>query len=358
MPNLAYRLARSALFRLDAEWAHGLAMAALRCQQAVPPVRALYERSKRIDDGRLRQSLLGIEFPNPVGLAAGFDKEGRVVEGMASMGFGFLELGTVTPLGQPGNQKPRMFRIPEEQSLVNRLGFNNGGADELEARLRPLLPFRLPVGINLGKNKATPNEAALDDYRKLAARFGAMASYLVINVSSPNTPGLRDLQNESFVTAVLAAVLAETATPTLLKISPDAGPEASARLARCAIAAGAAGVIATNTTSDAAFLERYSARLHGGGGGVSGRHLCQLSFEIFDAVAAEIYGDGLLVSVGGISSGAEARRRLEAGASLVQLYSALVFEGPGVVRRINRELLEEIERLGLGGIGDLVGRAR
>ena len=333
-------------------------MAALRFQQAVPPVRALYETTKRISDKRLNQTLLGADFPNPVGLAAGFDKEGRVVQGMASMGFGFLELGTVTPVGQPGNPKPRMFRIREEDSLVNRLGFNNGGADELEARLRPLLPFRLPVGINLGKNKVTPNDQALDEYRRLAARFGPMATYLVINISSPNTPGLRDLQNESFVTEVLTAVGAETQAPTLLKISPDAGPEASARLARCAIEAGAAGVIATNTTSDADFLERYKHRLNGGGGGVSGRHLCQLSFEIFDAVAAEIFGEGLLISVGGIASGAEARRRLEAGASLIQIYSALVYEGPGVVRRINRELLAGMEQDGIGNISDLVGSAR
>jgi dihydroorotate dehydrogenase len=350
---LLYRLAKPLLFRLDAERAHALGKRFLRLVAAMPPMARRLERRNRVDDPRLTQHLLGLDFAMPVGLAAGFDKDGEVVAALPALGFGFAEIGTVTPRPQAGNPKPRMFRYPEAESLQNRLGFNNGGAAALARRLDALpaeLRRRLPLGVNLGKNRDTPRERALDDYRALLETFAPRADYLVINVSSPNTPGLRDLQSEAFLRPLLAAAREIGERPVLVKIDPDLGEAAAVELAAMAVDAGAAGIVATNTTVDHALLPGCQAS-----GGLSGRVLRERSFRTLAALARELFGRTLLVSVGGIDSAAEAYRRLRAGASLLQLYTPLVFHGPGLVGDVHRGLLARMERDGFARLADAVG---
>lgn len=337
-----YPRLRPLLFRLDPETGHAAGMAALRAAQAVPPVRNALRRSLRVEDPRLRQTLFGREFPNPVGLAAGFDKDALAVPGMAALGFGFLEVGTVTPLPQSGNPRPRLFRFPQSDSLQNAMGFNNRGMEAMRRRLARVYPAAVPLGINLGKNKATPPERALDDYETLIRGFSDLADYLVVNLSSPNTPGLRDLQNEVFVRSVLGIAKGITAKPVLVKIAPDLEPENAADLSESAVEAGAAGIIATNTTTEYSLLPGAKDF-----GGVSGKVLREKSFRIFEAVARRLFGRTVLISVGGIDSGAEAWRRLKAGASLVQVYTGLIYKGPSIARRINEELLMLMEQEGV-----------
>jgi dihydroorotate dehydrogenase len=352
-PLLGYPTVRRLLFRLDAETAHGAGIAALQALQAVPGAAAALRRRYRVDAPALAQTLFGRTFPNPVGLAAGFDKDARVVRALPALGFGFAEVGTVTPLAQPGNPRPRMFRHAEAESVQNALGFNNGGMEAARRRLEKLWPAAIPLGVNVGKNKSTPAGAALADYEALIRTLSPFCDYLVINLSSPNTPGLRDLQNDSFLRAVLGTARGITTKPVLVKIAPDLEPGDAVHLSEVAVDAGAAGIVATNTTNDYSLLPGAKDF-----GGLSGRVLKEKSFRIFDAVARSLFGRAILISVGGIDSGAEAYRRIQAGASLVQIYTALVYQGPGLPRRINEELLALMERDGVKTIGEAVGAGR
>jgi dihydroorotate dehydrogenase len=350
---LGYALAKKLLFRLDPETSHGLAMAGLRALAAVPGLAGWAARRYRrgtVADPRLAQTLFGRTFANPVGLAAGFDKDALAVRGWPALGFGFVEVGTVTPRPQPGNPRPRLFRLPAAESVQNAMGFNNAGMDALRRRLFRLQPAPLPLGINLGKNKVTPPEEALGDYAALVRGLADLGDYLVVNLSSPNTPGLRDLQNEGFVRALLALATGITARPILVKLSPDLDPATAVDLAETAVAAGAAGIVATNTTTEYGLLP--GAKDYGG---LSGKVLQEKSFRMLRALAARLFGRTVLISVGGIDSGEEAYRRLRAGASLVQIYTGLVYQGPGLPRRINREILRLMERDGVQGIGELIG---
>jgi dihydroorotate dehydrogenase len=348
-----YPVLRPILFRLDPETAHGAGMAALRLAQSLPGLAGALARRNLVDSAPLRQTLFGREFPNPVGLAAGFDKDAAVVRAMNAIGFGFTEVGTVTPLAQAGNPKPRLFRHSAEASLQNALGFNNGGLAAMRARLERVYPAGLPLGVNVGKNKATPPERALDDYETLIRGLHPLCDYLVVNLSSPNTPGLRDLQNDAFVREILGLAARITAKPVLVKIAPDLAPGQAAALAETAVAAGAAGLIATNTTVDYSLVRQPKDF-----GGISGRALKEKSFQVLEEVARAVYGRAILVSAGGIDSGAEAYRRLRAGASLVQVYTALIYEGPGLPRRINEELLALMKRDGAKGIAEVIGADR
>ncbi|HSN86865.1 MAG TPA: dihydroorotate dehydrogenase (quinone), partial [Thermoanaerobaculia bacterium] len=313
---------------------------------------ALPRRSYPVEPA-LRQTLFGREFMNPVGLAAGFDKNAVAVRAFASLGFGFIEVGTVTPRPQPGNPRPRLFRHSAEESLQNALGFNNAGMDALRRRLGRLYPLPFPLGVNVGKNKDTPQEKALEDYEILIRGLHGLCDYLVVNLSSPNTPGLRDLQNEAFLRAVLSLATEITKKPVLVKIAPDLTPADAVALSEVAVDAGAAGIVATNTSIDYSLVANPKNV-----GGISGRVLREKSFRLFDAVARALFGRAVLVSVGGIDSGAEAYRRIRAGASLVQLYTALVYHGPSLPRRINEELLELMARDGVRTIGEAVGADR
>jgi dihydroorotate dehydrogenase len=348
-----YPTLRQLLFRLDPETSHGLGIAALRAARRVPGLVAALSRRNQVDAAPLRQTLFGREIANPMGLAAGFDKNAEAVLALPALGFGFAEVGTVTPLAQPGNPRPRLFRHTSERSLQNALGFNNAGLAAMRRRLEQASPTPLPLGVNLGKNKATSPEKALDDYETLIRGLHDLADYLVVNLSSPNTPGLRDLQNEEFLRALFGLAKGLTAKQVLVKIAPDLELSQAVALSEIAVDAGAAGVIATNTTTDYALLPGAKDF-----GGLSGAVLREKSFRIFAAVARALYGRAVLISVGGIDSGAEAYRRLRAGASLVQIYTALVYEGPGLPRRINEELLALMARDGVKGIAEVVGADR
>jgi len=344
-----YPALRRLLFHLDAETAHAAGMGALRALQALPPLSAALRRCNLVDDPALAQTLFGRTFANPVGLAAGFDKDAALVAALPALGFGFVEVGTVTPLSQPGNPRPRLFRHLGERSLQNALGFNNDGMEAMRHRLARLHPFALPVGVNLGKNKATPPDRALDDYETLIRGLHDVCDYLVVNLSSPNTPGLRDLQNEAFLRNLFDVAKGITSKPILVKIAPDLEPAQAVSLSEAAVEAGAAGIIATNTTVDYSLLPKADF------GGLSGGVLRERSFQILAAIAKALFGRTVLISVGGIDSGAEAYRRLRAGASLVQIYTGLIYEGPSLPRRINEELLRLMERDGVKGIHEIIG---
>ncbi|MBN2816441.1 MAG: quinone-dependent dihydroorotate dehydrogenase [Campylobacterales bacterium] len=350
---ISYNSIKPLLFKLEPENAHHVAASVLQlpniCQL---PFNAFLE-SHFIDDEILNQELFGRTFLNPVGLGAGFDKNATMIRGIQTLGFGFTEIGTVTPKPQPGNPKPRMFRHIEEETLQNAMGFNNEGAYKVLKRLKKRFPFTTPIGINIGKNKVTPESEAINDYTHLIKAFDALGDYFVINISSPNTPGLRDLQNESFIAELFKEAKALTKMPILLKIAPDMEIEDAVTLTKMAVEKGADGIIATNTTIDYSLVKEPKEI-----GGLSGKVLKEKSFKIFEAIAQELYGKTTLISVGGIDSAEEAYRRIKAGASLVQIYSALVFHGPDLVMNINKGLIELLKADGYTNITQAIGADR
>ena len=273
-----------------------------------------------------------------------------MVKAMPAMGFGFTEIGTMTPREQEGNAKPRMFRYPEAKSVQNAMGFNNEGSAKVLTNLKKVYPFSIPVGANIGKNKTTPEEHALQDYKTLIRKFEGTSDYLVINISSPNTPNLRDLQNEKFITELFTMANELTNKPIFLKIAPDMEVDVAVDLCNTAVNAGAAGIIATNTTIDYSLVENCQDF-----GGLSGACLTEKSYNLFKELAKELYGKTVLISVGGISTGEEAYKRLKAGASLVQAYSGMIFEGPSMVRKINEEILELMQKDGFKNISEVIG---
>ncbi len=348
---LRRRLVHRLLLRLAPERAHDLVIGALAlASRSQAAERWLRRRFAAPGDERLRQDLLGRTFTNPIGLAAGFDKNGRAARALAALGFGFIELGTVTPQPQAGNPKPRLFRHPRLESLQNELGFNNDGMAALYRRLDGDYPFPFPIGLNVGKNATTPLERAASDYQALFRHFARHTDYFVINVSSPNTPGLRDLQTPDRLATLIGLGAGLTDRPILVKLSPDLSGEMAVALGRAAVGAGAAGIIVTNTTTDYRLVPGAAER-----GGLSGRVLRARSFAMLQALAAELFGRTLLISVGGIDSGEEVYRRLRAGASLVQAYTALVYRGPELVSAALGRLLDLMERDGARTLSDIVG---
>lgn len=349
-----FPLIRPLLFRFDPETAHGLALAALKS--------GLLPAAGAGDDPVLRTRVWGLDFANPIGLAAGFDKNAEVVDAMLRQGFGFVEAGSVTPRPQPGNPRPRLFRAVEQGAVLNRMGFNNEGLEAFAARLerRRADPSRPagPVGANLGKNKDTVDAA--DDYVIGVRRLAPLADYLVVNVSSPNTPGLRALQGRDPLRDLLgraldareACKLART-PPLLLKIAPDLTDEDKSDIAAVALESGVDGLIVSNTTI--ARPAEIPEALRAEAGGLSGRPL----FGPSTAVLAEMHGltGGKLplVGAGGVASGADAYAKIRAGASLVQFYSAMVYGGPALVLRIRAELADLLRRDGFASVADAVG---
>ena len=324
-------LARPVLFRLDAERAHHAALLGLG---AVAPVLA---RIRRLPASP--KKVFGITFPNPVGLAAGMDKDGRALRAWPALGFGFVEVGTVTRQPQPGNPRPRLFRLRASAAIVNRMGFNNAGAEALAARLARLGPLRVPLGISLGKSRVVPNEAALDDYVASLRALRGHGDYFAVNVSSPNTPGLRALQDRAFLSELLAALAAETDRPLLVKVAPDLTEAALGEVLEVAAEHRIAGIIATNTTVSRAGVAAPDAAVAGReAGGLSGPPLHQRVIEVVKFVTSE--SDLPVVGVGGIDSPEAARRMVDAGASLVQLYTGFVYRGPALVRATVQELRE------------------
>ena len=357
-----YRCLRPLLFGLDAERAHRLTLASAAALARVPGALEAVSAAARFEHPALAVSAFGLRFSNPVGLAAGFDKDGKLAGPLAALGFGFLELGTVTPRAQPGNPRPRLFRLPEDGAIVNRMGFNNAGAAALAERLGKLRARPVPLGVNLGKNRDTPLERAAEDYAAALGAVYAVADYAVVNVSSPNTPGLRSLQQGAELRALLAAVLAERErraretgrrVPLLVKFAPDLDPADLEAAAQAALDAGTDGLIAANTTLRRKGL-RSAAR--GEAGGLSGRPLFPLALDAVRRLAGIVRGRVPIVGVGGISSAEDAYAFVRAGAALVQLYTGLVYRGPGVVREIQRGLVRLLERDGCASIAEAVGK--
>ncbi len=327
-----YRLARPFLFAMDAEAAHGLGLKAIEAAYRSGMNPLLAARPKP-----LAVSAFGVQFPNPVGLAAGLDKNGAHIDALLALGFGFIEIGTVTPLPQAGNPKPRMFRLPGQQAVINRLGFNNDGVDALvrnveRARRRGVL------GINIGKNAGTPNERAIDDYLICLERVYALADYVTVNISSPNTQGLRDLQQADALHALISRLreAQETLaarhgrrTPMLVKIAPDLDDAEIDAIAATLLDAGVDGIIATNTTVSRALIQGH--RLSAETGGLSGKPLYAKSTAVLSRLRARVDERIPLIGVGGILSGADAVTKITAGARLVQFYTGMIYRGPELI---------------------------
>jgi len=338
-----YALFRPILFRCDAESAHGLALRALRHwpKGALPAA-----------GGPLAIRVAGIDFPNPVGMAAGFDKDAEVPDALLALGFGFAEVGSVTPRPQPGNPKPRLFRLVEDRAVINRMGFNNGGLDAAHARLAAR-KRRGVVGANVGANKDAPDRVV--DYLTGLRAMAPVADYITINVSSPNTPGLRDLQGEAELEALLSAVAQHRLAsdpPIFLKVAPDLDDEAPARIVEAALKHGIDGLIVANTTISRPPLKSRHASEAGGLSGAPLRDLALCRLRQFHAASG---GRIPLIGVGGIACAEDAWARIRAGASLVQLYSAMVYEGPGIARTICKGLERLMKRDGFASIAEAVG---
>lgn len=336
---------RHVLARIPAETAHHLGFAALRGALAIPGIEAALRRRLVPSDSTLRVRALGLDFPGPLGLAAGFDKDGRGPDALGALGFGFVEIGTVTAHAQPGNPRPRLFRLPADRALVNRMGFNNEGARSAAARLAKRRGPTI-VGVNIGKSKKTPDAEAATDYATSAALLAPHAAYCVVNVSSPNTPGLRDLQRTDVLRPILERVrdsLESNAggrhVPLLVKVAPDLADEDVDAVAELALALGLDGIVATNTTvrrdglaSEPRDVERCGA------GGLSGPPVRARALEVLRRLAARVADRAVLVSAGGIETADDALARLEAGATLLQAYTGFVYGGPLFAARLHREL--------------------
>lgn len=331
-------LLRPALFQLDPERAHHFALFVLRRAPLIPGALAFLRSFAPRPQPR---TLFGLHFPNPIGLAAGFDKNGVAVPAWEALGFGFVEIGTVTARPQPGNPRPRIFRYPEQSALINRLGFNNEGADVVAARLRRLRdgPHRpsIPIGVNIGKSKTTPLEEALADYLYSFRQLHSVADYIVLNVSSPNTPGLRNLQEQTALVALLRAVTQENVRlsspkPILLKIAPDLSDESLVEIVGAVDEFSLAGLIATNTTLDHSGLGSASDQA----GGLSGDPLRHRSTSVVRFLRSQTRLP--IIGVGGIADAASAREKFRAGAELIQLYTGFIYRGPGVLLGISEAI--------------------
>ena len=350
MPLLPYGLARPFLFQLDPETAHDLTLNALARTQGTP-------LSWAWCNGRMRDpvNLAGLHFPNRVGLAAGLDKNARAIDAFASMGFGFVEVGTVTPLAQPGNPKPRMFRLPEANALINRLGFNNGGLDAFVSNVRNSRfqaqreaspgPGRMLLGLNIGKNAVTPIEQATDDYLTCLAGVYPYADYVTVNISSPNTKNLRDLQSDAALDALLSALKSRQAelavqhgkqVPLFLKIAPDLDESQVQAIADALLRHAMDGVIATNTTLS---REAVKGLPHSEEtGGLSGAPVLEASNRVISQLRGVLGKDFPIIGVGGIMSGADAAAKIKAGADVVQIYTGLIYKGPALISEIAEAL--------------------
>lgn len=350
MSFFSYQTIKSILFNLNPETAHTLTGMGLKIAPYAPLLFNIPKNHYFVDNRMLHQELFGTTFKNPIGLAAGFDKNGEYIKAMPSLGFGYTEIGTITPKPQAGNPRPRLFRLKEERSIQNAMGFNNRGAEFMVQQLNRVKKFDYPIGINIGKNKVTPEDEALNDYKILLETFKEYGTYIVINISSPNTPGLRDLQNEKFITDLFTMAKKITTKPIFLKIAPDMTEDDAIDLCTSAVNAGASGVIATNTTID------YSVTPNAKDfGGISGALVREKSYKLFKAIGEELYGKTILISVGGIETAEDAYRRIKSGATLIQVYSMLIYNGPKMIKEINEGLIELLKADGYSHISEAIG---
>lgn len=351
----AYQLALRGMFTLDPETIHTIISRGLAALQAVGPANRGLAKILPFRDPVLSQEVFGVIFPRPLGLAAGFDKNAAAADAWAAVGFGYAELGTVTALAQPGNPAPRLFRLKADKGILNRMGFNNHGAAVAAQNLRKRR-YSDPLGINIGKSKVTPAEQAVDDYRRSASVLDGLADYLVVNVSSPNTPGLRDLQAVESLRPILAAVQECTSLPVLVKIAPDLSDADIDDIAELAVDLGLAGIVATNTTISREGLRTPAAEVAAmGAGGVSGPPVAARSLEVLKRLHARVGDKLVLISVGGISTPEQAWERIAAGATLLQGYTGLIYGGPDWIRDIHRGIARQIHAHNLSNISQAVG---
>ncbi len=333
-------------FLLAPEKAHSFTLKLFRLTLGIPLINSLFKQRYSFEHPALKRELFGLEFPNPVGLAAGFDKDGKYMDLMGSLGFGFLEIGTITPKAQIGNPQPRLFRLPSDNALINRMGFNNEGVETMVARLKKYnRKTQIIIGGNIGKNKNTPNQEAVNDYALCFEALYPYVDYFVVNVSSPNTPGLRDLQEKEPLTALLSHLQDLNAQkkhrkPILLKIAPDLTDSQLDDILEIAQQTSLAGIIATNTTIDRSMLSTDDSKVEAiGAGGLSGQPLKERATEVIRYLSEKTKGELPIIGVGGIASAEDALEKLEAGASLVQIYTGLIYSGPLLIKKINKAIL-------------------
>ncbi|SFE98623.1 dihydroorotate oxidase A [Paenibacillus catalpae] len=354
---------KPALFQMDPEKAHHLVIDGLHTAGRVPGMNGMLHAMYGVADApELAVDLFGIHFPHPVGLAAGLDKNGVAADGFSSIGFGFAEVGTVTPKGQPGNELPRLFRLPSDEALINRMGFNNEGAEAMARKLSQRKIHRIPIAVNVGKNKATPNERAHEDYRSCIQVLYPHGDFFVVNISSPNTPDLRALQHGDELRTLLGEVLEEIglqasklgskAKPVLVKIAPDMTDEQLELTVSTIKDSGVSGIIASNTTISREGLTHPNAKETGG---LSGLPLRERSTEVVRAVYRQTEGKLPIIGSGGIFTAEDAYAKIRAGASLVEIYTALIYKGPGVLRELTNGLKERLRKDGYRNISEAVG---
>jgi dihydroorotate dehydrogenase len=341
---IMYKIFRSILFFFDPEKVHYFTAGLMNFLLRIPLMKSIWNKMFVLEDKRLERTVFGLKFKNPVGLAAGFDKNASMYNDLAYCGFGFIEIGTITPKGQPGNEKPRLFRVKEDEGIINRMGFNNDGVDQAILNLKQKKTDVL-IGGNIGKNKITPNENAVDDYVYSFNHLFDYVDYFVVNVSSPNTPNLRELQEKEPLKQLLLALKKENALkvnpkPILLKIAPDLTNEQLDDIVEIIDEVKLDGVIATNTTISREGLKTSKVTIESiGAGGLSGKPVKNRSTEVIRYLSKKSNKSFPIIGVGGIHSAEDAIEKLEAGASLIQLYSGFIYEGPALVKRINKALL-------------------
>ncbi len=342
-------LVKPFLFQKDPEEAHYFAFSWIKRMLAFKPLRAIAKGMYSFQDPILEKEIFGLKFPNPIGLAAGFDKDAMLYEELSCFGFGFIEIGTLTPKAQEGNPKPRLFRLPEDESLINRMGFNNGGVDAAIERLKNR-PKGLIVGGNIGKNKVTPNDKAMEDYLICFEKLSPYVDYFVVNVSSPNTPNLRELQEKEPLKRLLMSLQEknrelEVNKPILLKIAPDLTNGQLDDIVEIIQEIKLDGLIATNTTIDRSMLKTKASKVEAiGNGGLSGQALKSKSTELIKYVSEKSNKSFPIIAVGGIATAKDAMEKLEAGADLLQIYTGFIYEGPAMVSKINKDLAKNLKR--------------
>ncbi|MBO7745560.1 quinone-dependent dihydroorotate dehydrogenase [Paenibacillus sp. MWE-103] len=357
------KIAKPYFFRMDAEKAHHMVIDGLHTARRVPGVPAVMRAMYGVAEAKeLETSLFGLRFPHPVGLAAGLDKNAKAVDMFANIGFGFAEVGTVTPKGQAGNEQPRLFRLPSDEALVNRMGFNNDGAAAMAERLGRLGRHRIPIAVNIGKNKTTPNELAHEDYRACLRQLYTYGDFFVVNISSPNTPDLRALQHGDELKLLLSAVMEESGAqaaksgaarkPVLVKIAPDMSADQLGYTAETIVASGVDGIIATNTTIGRDGLRHPNAKETGG---LSGKPLRERSTEIVREVYRLTGGRLPIIGSGGIFTASDAYDKIRAGASLVEIYTALIYRGPELLRELTEGLKALLKKDGYTSIVEAIG---
>lgn len=356
-----YPLIRNLLFRMDPEQAHEWTVRSLQTAQQLPGLLWSLERKKAVRDPRLTVQCNQLTFPNPVGLAAGFDKHAGIYPAMAALGFGFVEVGTLTPKPQPGNPRPRLYRLPEDEAVINRMGFNNRGIIQASESFATLPRPGIPIGINLGKNRKTPQEEAAGDYRTGFRALYRHGDYFVINISSPNTQGLRDLQQGDSLRKLLSDLIGERQElreetgeirPLFVKLAPDLGQEEMAEAVQIGVELGIDGFIAVNTTLDRKGLKSPHRKETGG---LSGRPLNRRATHWIRQIYRVSEGKIPIIGVGGIFDGKDAYEKIRAGACLVQVYTGMIYRGPSIARSINLELLKLLEQDGLSSVTEAIG---